>query len=208
MAFLGVVMIVGFAFAIFFQEFPFAQTEIETIQRQSTDEFGKVEKTLVVDIDGNKVLDEVLFKERREEVRGLSLLDVEVFFNGRFIHDACGKFHKAFTIDFEQDGKKEVILQTITGQIGRTRIYYYQDNTLKIARDIFTGFDNIEDESGIYFVDENNNGRINHIVLYNFDRPSDCLANSAEIYQYRQGKLIKFMEAKVNPDWCQLLHEL
>lgn len=181
--------------------------KVEAIERQTTDGFGKTEKTLRTDIDGDRVLDEVFFKEKIEKTRGLSLIGLEVFFNGKFIHDASGRFHKAFTLDFEQDGKKEVILQTISGQVGRNRIYYYQDNTLKVAKDIFTGVDNLEEESGIYFVDEDSDRRIDYIMLYNFDNPSNCLADSAEIYQYFRGKLIKSMEAKINPDWCKLFDD-
>lgn len=161
---------------------------IKTAVRVNAEEESKAHYIIKDDLDNDEAIEQIEFnayfhKEGRT---------TEVIINERSPLYLRGYFIGGYTIDVNNDGIKDVIIELAVGANGIwTEIYSYKEGELKNipvqANTTFSGFLG----AGIKFVDYDDDGDLEVEAVY---RTSDICKAQSDIYEYIGGQFIKAKE--------------
>lgn len=176
----------------------------DIVERSKGDEFSNTKKSLVVDLDGDRTAEEIVFIE---EGPTPSLAEVSLYLRQdrelSFVDKVGGHFDKAQAIDLNEDGIKELILEVITGHLVITTLYRYDNSKLEYVPEIGSKFHGLSSESSPVIANINHEGS-KELILYSFWPPTEECESKAKIYQYHDGQLVKFLDAAVAEEFCNL----
>jgi len=204
-SFLLTVFLVIVGLGIFTKEDLFSRTSNESFSffRNTSEKIGKFQKSLEADLDNDGKLEKIYIKEESQKVRGITLVNTKLYFKGNLIYKGNGLFSDIRIADFNQDGKKEVIITLLPSNRALTQVFTFEKDQLKLIPILpdnsFQGFFN---RYGIKIIDLEGDGIKEIFVPKGWYFTKDCIGKG-EIYKFYDGKLIKFLELRESDVWCK-----
>ncbi|MDA2936062.1 transglycosylase SLT domain-containing protein [Patescibacteria group bacterium AH-259-L05] len=197
-------------FGLFFQFNPILK--IKRLIHQNNQDLGKVIQLnsdkdqevfykLTDDLDNNGTLEEIDFRFYHDE----EFYRTEMKFNNMVIMDTTVAAPHGYTIDIDKDGIKEVVIGTATGVNHLlTQIFKFENQELKIipSEDAGPPEARFFARGGVKFIDYDDDGDLEMRVDY-YPHPYDPCTNSADIYEYIDGRFIKTEEIKNFEPTCR-----
>lgn len=176
----------------------------DTIERSETDEFSDTRKSLVVDLNGDRINEEVVFIEKGPTpVLSWVSLYLRQGRELRFVDEIGGHFEKAQAIDLDIDGAKELMVEVISGHLVITTLYRYSEGRLEYVPEVGSKFHGLSSESSAVIANVNH-GEPKELILYSSWPPDESCDSKAKIYLYRSGQLVKYLDATVAKEFCDL----
>lgn len=176
----------------------------DTIERSKTDEFANTEKSLIADLDGKGVAEEIVFVESGP-TPVLSRVSSYLRQGDRltFVDQVSGYFGKAQAIDLDEDGVKELVVEVVSGHLVNSIVYRYRHETLEYVPEIGSHLHGLFSENSAVIADINHS-ESKELILYSFWPPDEECKSIAKIYLYRHGQLVKYLDAVVAEEFCRL----
>ena len=170
-------------------------------------DLNQTEVTLSSDLDSDGKLEKLIFKEIQPEKKIFVLREVNIYLQkGKkemFLKSLDGSLERVKIEDLNKDGKKEVIIETAPSNRALTKIFTFEDNSLKLIpilpKDPAQGFLN---RHGIRIIDLEGDGIKEIFVPKDWYFTKEC-QGGGEIYKFYGGKLVKFLEVKESDVWCE-----
>lgn len=176
----------------------------DVIERSETDEFANTKKSLVVDLDGNRVAEEIVFVEAGP-TPVLSWVSVYLRQDGElvFVDKVGGHFEKAQAVDLDEDGVKELLVEVVSGHLANSIVYRYRNETLEYVPEVGSKLHGLFSENSAVIADINYS-ESKELILYSFWPPDEECKSIAKIYLYRHGQLVKYLDAVAAEEFCRL----
>ena len=176
----------------------------DTIERNKHDELANTKKSLVVDLDGRGAPEEVIFVESGPTpVLSWVALYLRQGNALTFVDKVGGHFDKAQAVDLDGDGNKELVMEVVSGHLVITTVYRYHDGFLEYVPEVGSEFHGLSSESGAMIANIDRGGS-KELILYSFWPPGEKCESIAKIYQYHNGQLVRYLDAKVAKEFCNL----
>ena len=197
-------------FGLFFQFNPILK--IKSLIHQNNQYLGKVIQLnsdkdqeifykLTDDLDNDGILERIDFRFYHDK----EFYRTEMKFNNMVIIDTTVAAPYGYTIDIDNDGIKEVVIETAAGVNHLfTQIFKFENQELKLISGKEAGLPQggYLARGGVKFVDYDDDGDLEMRVDY-YPYVYDSCKNSADIYEYINGRFVKTEEIKIFEPACR-----